>query len=161
MVRRLFQVTLHNRYEHLANLKMTQNERRKYRRVPVNWSAVLWCSSNGAINTRLVDISAGGACIITDAPLMYNERLALYIIPDNQQVFRANSKVVWLQIDASQDNLSLCEIGVHFNSISGMDHQTFGSEISKVLEKKAREESVSLERHRLSKYLDQREGLGQ
>ena len=124
---------------------MKQNERRKYRRAPVNWSAVLWCSSNGAINTRLTDISAGGACIITDTPLMHNEQLALYIIPDNQQVFRANSKVVWLQVDASQDNLFSCEIGVHFNSISGMNHRTFGSAISRVLEEETRAESASLE----------------
>jgi c-di-GMP-binding flagellar brake protein YcgR len=123
---------------------MKQNERRKYRRAPVNWSAVLWCSSNGAINTRLIDISAGGACIITDTPLMHNEQLALYIIPDNQQVFRANSKVVWLQVDASQDNLPSCEIGVHFSSISGMDHRTFGSAISRVLKEKTRAESASL-----------------
>lgn len=123
---------------------MTQNERRKYRRVPVNWSAVLWCSSNGAINTRLIDISAGGACIITDTPLMYNEQCALYIIPDNQQVFRTNSKVIWSQVDASQDKLSSCEIGVHFSSISGMDHRTFGSAISQVLEEKTRAESASL-----------------
>ena len=140
---------------------MTQNERRKYRRVPVSWSAVLWCSSNGAIHTRLLDISAGGACIITGTPLMYNEQLALYIIPDNQQVFRANSKVVWLQVDASQDNFSSCEIGVHFNSISGMDHQTFGSAISKVLEKKETAESASLGHHRLSKYLNERKELEQ
>jgi len=123
---------------------MTQNERRKYRRAQVNWSAVLWCSSNGAINTRLIDISAGGACIITDTPLMYNEQCALYIIPDNQQIFRANSKVIWSQVDTSQDKLSSCEIGVHFNSISGMDHRTFGSAISRVLEEKTRDESSSL-----------------
>lgn len=127
---------------------MTQNERRKYRRARVNWSAVLWCSSNGAINTRLIDISAGGACIITDTPLMHNEQLALYIIPNNQQIFRANSKVVWLQVDTSQDNLSSCEIGVHFNSISGMNHRTFGSAISRVLEEKTRAESASL-KHQL------------
>ena len=123
---------------------MTQNERRKYRRAQVNWSAVLWCSSNGAINTRLIDISAGGACIITDTPLMYNEQCALYIIPDNQKVFRANSKVIWSQVDTSQDKLSSCEIGVHFNSISGMDHRTFGSAISRVLEEKTRDKSASL-----------------
>ena len=123
---------------------MTQNERRKYRRAQVNWSAVLWCSSNGAINTRLIDISAGGACIITDTPLMYNEQCALYIIPDNQQIFRANSKVIWSQVDTSQDKLSSCEIGVHFSSISGMDHRPCGSAISRVLEEKTRDESASL-----------------
>ena len=122
---------------------MTQNERRKHRRTRVNWSAVLWCSSNGAINTRLIDISAGGACIVTDTALTHNEQLALYIIPNNQLIFRANSKVVWLLVDASQDNLSLCEIGVHFNSISGMNHRTFGSAISRILEEKERGESAS------------------
>ena len=123
---------------------MRQKERRKYRRVSVHWPAILWCSSNGAIHTKLIDISAGGACIFTETPLRYNEQCALYISPDNQQIFRANSKVVWLHVETSQDNLPSCEIGVHFNSISGMDHQTFGSAISRVLERKVRPESVSL-----------------
>jgi hypothetical protein len=59
MVRRLFLVTLRNRDEHLANLKMTQNERRKYRKVPGllalnpgQWTVQigsLWMHLNGGI----------------------------------------------------------------------------------------------------------------
>ena len=55
---------------------MPLKERRKSERVSVDWPAVIW-SSKGAFPGGLKDISAGGACLITNTLLKPKERLSL------------------------------------------------------------------------------------
>jgi hypothetical protein len=73
---------------------MTQKERRKYPRVPVDWSAIV-NTNNGSLEGEVKDISVGGACILFPEKPIAGESISIVFKPPGQRSIPVIGEKVW------------------------------------------------------------------
>ena len=97
-------------------------ERRRYRRVPVDWPAVVK-HTQGGIVAEMENIGANGALIRCEKPLRPKERFMLHIMAPNHSTLSARAEVAWLQVQCDQKDIPPCGMGVRFTRASGSVRQ--------------------------------------
>ena len=105
-------------------------ERRKDLRVALDWSAVL-LKGDRVREATLTNISATGALLFSDEPLLPKESFKVFIIAPEHRPLKLNFEVAWLGVDCSQDNLSSCGMGIRFTEVSSTDRQFLCDVIAK------------------------------
>jgi hypothetical protein len=73
---------------------MTQEERRKYPRVPVDWSAIVK-TNHGSLEGEVKDISVGGACILCPEEPIAGESVSILLNPPEQRSIPVIGEKVW------------------------------------------------------------------
>ena len=73
---------------------MTQKERRKYLRVPVDWSAIVE-TNHGSLEGEVKDISVGGACILCPEEPIAGESISILLKPPEQRSIPVIGEKVW------------------------------------------------------------------
>ena len=88
-------------------------ERRRHRRVPVDWPVVVHYT-HGGIVAEMENIGANGAFIRCDKPLRPKESFKLHILAPNHTTLSARAEVAWLQVYCSEKDVPPCGMGVRF-----------------------------------------------
>ena len=73
---------------------MTQKERRKFPRVPVDWSAIVE-TNHGLLEGEVKDTSVGGACILCPEEPIAGENISILLKPPGQQSIPVIGEKVW------------------------------------------------------------------
>jgi hypothetical protein len=73
---------------------MTQKERRKFPRVPVDWSAIVE-TNHGSLEGEVKDISVGGACILCPEKPITGESISILLKPPEQRSIPVIGEKVW------------------------------------------------------------------
>lgn len=110
-------------------------ERRRYRRVPVDWPAVVKHTTGGIV-AEMENIGANGAFIRCEKPLRPKERFMLHIMAPNHSTLSARAEVAWLQVRCNEKDIPPCGMGVRFTRASGSVRQFIKYFVAQHYEKK-------------------------
>ena len=97
-------------------------ERRRHRRVDVNWPVVVH-HSEGGIVAEMENIGANGAFIRCEKPLRPKEKFKLHIMAPNHSPLSARVEVAWLQVLCSEEDVPPCGMGLRFTRASSTVRQ--------------------------------------
>jgi hypothetical protein len=73
---------------------MTQKERRKYLRVPVDWSAIVK-TNHASLEGEVKDISVGEACILCPEEPIAGESISILLNPPEQRSIPVIGEKIW------------------------------------------------------------------
>lgn len=88
-------------------------ERRRHRRVSVDWPVVVHYT-HGGIVAEMENLGANGAFIRCDKALRPKESFKLHILAPNRTTLSARAEVAWLQVYCSEKDVPPCGMGVRF-----------------------------------------------
>ena len=108
---------------------MTQKERRKYLRVPVDWSAIV-NTNHGSLEGEVKDISVGGACILCPEEPIDGESISFLLKPPEQRSILVIGKKVWSDFFDIHYGTAL-GMGVQFIHVSPEDRQYIAGLVEK------------------------------
>ena len=100
---------------------MTQKERRKYLRVPVDWSAIV-NTNHGSLEGEVKDISVGGACILWPEDPIAGESISILLKPPEQRSIPVIGEKVWSDFFDIHYGTAF-GMGVQFIHVSPEDRQ--------------------------------------
>jgi len=100
---------------------MTQKEKRKYLRVPVDWSAIVK-TNHGSLEGEVKDISVGGACILCPEKPIAGESISILLKPPEQRSIPVIGEKVWSDFLDIHYGTAFC-MGVQFIYVSPEDRQ--------------------------------------
>jgi len=98
----------------------TRKERRRHPRVRITWPVVIQREDRATIGVA-TDISATGALVRTDNPMLPQESLEVFILAPEREAIRVKSAVRWSQVDFCQDDLYPSGVGIRFTGVSRPD----------------------------------------
>ena len=103
-------------------------ERRRFVRLPGPFEIRCAVLPSGTMQaTRAKDLSAGGACLMTDAPLPSNTQLQMAIqLPERSEPVNAIGEAVWsetVEMTGKTQHQRHVETGVRFAEIAPQDHE--------------------------------------
>lgn len=102
-------------------------EKRNHPRTAVDWPVVVQYALGGSV-AELENISAGGAFIRLDRPLMLDREFKLHIATPNRGTLSVVARVVWLNVDCSLADVPACGIGIQFTDVTPFDQHVLRSE---------------------------------
>ena len=108
---------------------MTQKERRKYPRVPVDWSAIVK-TNHGSLEGEVKDISVGGACILCPEEPIAGESISILLKPPEQRSIPVIGEKVWSDFLDIHYGTAFC-MGVQFIYVSPEDRQYIAALVEK------------------------------
>ena len=109
--------------------EMTQEERRKFPRVPVDWSAIIE-SNHGSLEGEVKDISVGGACILCPEEPIAGESISILLTPPDQRSISVIGEKVWSDFFEIHYGTAF-GMGVQFTHISPEDRQLIADLVEK------------------------------
>jgi len=108
---------------------MMQKERRKYPRVPVDWSAIV-NTNQGSLEGEVKDISVGGACILCPEEPIAGESISILLKPPGQRSIHVIGEKVWSDIFDIHYGTAF-GMGVQFIHVSPEDRQYIAALVEK------------------------------
>lgn len=113
------------------------DERRQFVRVPVQAEVECAALPDGVNQTiRAKDLSAGGACVVTEDPLPADAQLQVAIQLPDQPPVNAIAEPVWTattEVTGKGHTECRVETGLRFTEISPTDHNALISYVAKSL----------------------------
>jgi hypothetical protein len=108
---------------------MTQKERRKFPRVPVDWSAIVK-TNHGSLEGEVKDISVGGACILCPEEPIAGKSISILLTPPDQKPISMIGEKVWSDFFDIHYGTAFA-MGVQFIHVSWKDRQFIAGLVEK------------------------------
>jgi len=93
--------------------KISWEEKRRYPRVAISWSAAIE-QSGRMEEVQLKDISLGGAFVVCREPLALNQRFKITLHLPDQEHLPLNAEVVWSNANIPSDKVVNRGMGIRF-----------------------------------------------
>lgn len=97
-------------------------ERRRHPRTAVDWPALVQ-DADGGIMAEMENISANGAYIRCEKPLIPKEKFKLHMVAPDRSPLIARAEVAWLKVCRTEEDIPSCGMGIRFTRASSSVRQ--------------------------------------